>query len=121
MKIVSCIFLVYFFILSLAAFFIFDSSNMYFIITYIFTLISFIAIYLAIMYYLYQHKRFPDGKANRIHASTAGMYAVSQMGSSLIIIGIHEYFGFIPAIYYGVAELVLLIYFMCNFYKDYFC
>lgn len=120
MKIVSCIFFIYIFILSLVAFFVFDSSNMYFVITYLFTLVSFVSVYFAIMYYLQKHKELPEGKANRIYALTAGGYAIAQMGSSLIIIGIHEYFGFISFIYYGIIELVILLSFLYIFYKNNF-
>lgn len=115
MKIASGIFLGYLFIVVLISFYIFDYKNKFFIIACIFTVSSFLILYSAIMYYLYMHKNYPDTKADRTYAVLAGEYAVIRMMVSLIIIGIHEYFGFISFIYYGVFELFFLLLYLYRF------
>lgn len=120
MKTVSLIFFCYALALSVTAFSIFNINNKYFIITYIFTFISFVVIYLASMYYLLQHTNHPDKKASRAYAVMAGQYAILQMGSSLIIIGSYEYFEIMTAQYYLFMELFLLMIFAYKFHRNLF-
>lgn len=115
MKIASGIFLGYLFIVVLISFYIFDYKNEFFTIAFIFTVISFLILYSAIMYYLYMHEKYPEGKADRIYAVLSGEYAVARMLLSLIIIGIHEYFGLISFIYYGGFEILLLLLYLYRF------